>query len=319
MTGLWSTERRARLIRLAVVVCLCVVVRGHHAAYASEAGTSTYRAGFQDRLAGYLPPPGFYFEQKLEFYSGSATRVVGEGNVQIGLHATLPIQYSIFGQVTKNRLWDSYYAWGLVVPVVEPEVTGRVVALGGPLDRSQSVTGLSEIEVIPMALGWHNGRSHQRAWLVVYAPTGEYSTANFVNSSLNRWAVELDYGYTFLDPTTGLEFDVTPGYTINFENPETNYLSGQEFHVDYAALQHLRSGLGVGMVGYSFLQTTADSGSGAMLGAFEGRTFALGPIISYDTRLGGVPVGLTAKYYSEFGVSNRFEGHSYWLNISASF
>ncbi len=221
--------------------------------------------------------------------------------------------------MTRNKLWDSYYAWALIVPMAEPEVTGRIMALGGPLNRSQTVTALSEIEVIPVMLGWHNGRSNHKTWFVVYTPTGEYSTTNFVNSSLNRWAVEFDYGYTFLDPKTGLEFDVAPGYTINFENPETNYLSGQEFHMDYAALKHLPSGAGIGMVGYAFAQTTPDSGSGARLGAFKGRTFALGPLLCYDAKLGSVPVGLTFKYYSEFGVSKRFDGHSYWLNISAAF
>jgi hypothetical protein len=319
MAGLWSTMHRGRLTRRVMIVLLCWLAAGCRAAYASEAGMGTYPPGFQDRMSGYLPPPGFYFQQNLEFYSGSAGRVVGEGNIQVDLHLTLPVQYSILNGVTRNRLWDSYYAWAVIVPMAGPDVTGYVATPLGNLHRSQTVTALSEIEFIPMMLGWHNGRSNQKAWLVVYTPTGEYSTTNFVNSSLNRWAVEFDYAYTFFDPRTGIEFDVAPGYTINFENPETNYLSGQEFHMDYAALRHLPSGVGVGMAGYAFAQTTPDSGSGAKLGAFEGRTFALGPLLSYDMKLGSVPVGLTAKYYSEFGVSKRFDGHSYWLNISAAF
>jgi hypothetical protein len=39
----------------------------------------------------------------------------------------------------------------------------------------------------------------------------------------------------------------------------------------------------------------------------------------YNTKIGSVPVGFTGKYYGEFDVSKRFEGHSYWLNISAGF
>jgi len=270
-------------------------------------------------MAGYLPPPGFYFQQNLEFYTGHASRSVSLGRVEADLHGTLPVQYSIFNGVTKNRLWGSYYAWAAIIPIVEPELSGFLKTPIGDLGRSQTVAGLSEIEIIPMMLGWHNGRSNQKAWVVVYIPTGEFSTTNFLSTSLNRWALEFDYAYTFLDPRTGYEFDVAPGYTINFENPETNYLSGQEFHMDYAALKHWPNGLGVGAVGYAFVQTTPDSGSGAKLGAFEGRAFALGPILNYRATLGSVPVGLTAKYYSEFGVSNRFEGHSYWLNISAAF
>jgi hypothetical protein len=288
-------------------------------AQASESGQSSYPPGFQDTLAGFQPPPGTYFKQIAYFYTGYASKVVGERNIKINLHESLPIQFSMVNQVTKARLWGSNYAWAVLVPLAEPKLTGELVTPVGSIARSKSVTALSQIEVVPIMLGWHNGRSNQKAWLTVYAPTGEYNVKSFVNTSLNRWAVEFDYAYTFLDMKTGREFDAAPGYTFNFENPATNYTSGQEFHVDLAALKHYSAEWAIGAVGYVFIQTTPDTGSGARLGSFEGRTFALGPIATYSAKLGSVPIMLTGKYYSEFDVSNRFEGHSYWLNLNASF
>ena len=301
------------------LVALALILLAAPHAQASESGQSAYLPGFQDTLAGYQSPPGSYFKQILYFYNGSAGKVVGEGKVKVGLHESLPIQFSMVNQVTKSRLLGSNYAWALIIPFAEPELTGQIVTPLGNISRSRSVSALSDIVIVPIMLGWHNGRSHQKAWLNIYTPTGEYNVQSFVNAGLNRWAVEFDYAYTFLDMKTGCEFDIATGYTFNFENPATNYTSGQEFHMDFAAMKHYSAAVAVGAVGYAFVQTTPDSGSGAKLGAFEGRTFALGPIVTYNTKVGSVPIGLTGKYYGEFAVSRRFEGHSYWLNISAAF
>ena len=241
-----------------------------------------------------------------------------ERRVEEAPHECLPIQFSIFNQVTRTRLWGSNYAWGVIVPFAEPDLIGQIVTPNRNMSSGQSVSALGEMEIIPIMLGWHNGRSHQKTLMVVYPPTGEYNVNNFVNTSLNHWALEFDYAYTFLDPKTGLEFDAAPGYTFNFENSATSYQNGQEFHTDLAAIQHLSTSWALGAVGYIFVQTTGDSGSGARLGSFEGRAYALGPILTYRTKIGSVPVGLTGKYYGEFRVTNRFEGHSYWLNVNAA-
>ena len=287
--------------------------------YCSEGGQSSYFPGFQDTLAGFLPPPGFYFQEDVYFYTGDTARMVSGGLVKINLHGRLPIQFSIFNQVTKSRLWGSNYSWALVVPLAEPRLTGHRVILRGNTFADGSLSALGEIEIVPLMLGWHNGRSHQKTFIVVYAPTGVYDVNNFVNTSLNRWAVEFDYAYTFLDPKTGLEIDVAPGYTFNTTNPATEYHSGQEFHTDLAAIQHFSAQWAVGAVGYMFFQTTPDTGPGAKLGSFEGRAYALGPILTYNTNAGRVPIKLTGKYYGQFDVTNRFAGHSYWLNVNAAF
>ena len=270
-------------------------------------------------MAGVLPPPGIYFKESAFFYAGNGQLIVREGKIEANLHEYLPVQFTIVNQVTKTRLWGSYYSWALVAPFAEPSVAGQIVTAGGNISGSQSVSAYSEMYVMPLMLGWNKGRSYQKAWFSIYAPTGTYNVNDFVNTSLNHWAFEFDYAYTFLDPKTGLEFDAAPGYTFNTVNAATDYQSGQEFHLDYAALKHYSPELAVGAVGYAFVQTTPDYGSGAKLGSFEGRTFALGPIMTYNARLGAVPIQLAGKYYGEFDVTNRFAGHSYWLNASASF
>ena len=95
-------------------------------------------------------------------------------------------------------------------------------------------------------------------------------------------------GITYLHPKKGHEVSAYLGYTINFENPATNYLSGNEFHLDWFVGQHLPKGFAIGMAGYFYQQVTGDSGSGARLGAFQGQAMAIGPCVTYNGKIGKV-------------------------------
>lgn len=285
----------------------------------SEYRISTYFPGFRDVLVGVQPPPGFYLQERTLFYTGNVSRTLSAGRIAENAHVYIPVQFTLLESVTKTKVWGSYYAFGLIFPIVEPQISGTVQTPFGSRSFTQSISGLSQTQILPLVLGWHSGKSYQRAAMVVYAPTGNYDPLRAANTTLNRWAIEFDYGYTYLDRKTGVELDVAPGYTFNFRNPDTDYTSGQEFHIDFAALQHLSTSWAIGAVGYMFFQTTPDTGPGAILGANEGRTFALGPIAFYRSRLGGIPMTVTGKYYGEFGVSNRYAGHSYWFNMGFAF
>jgi hypothetical protein len=54
--------------------------------------------------------------------------------------------------------------------------------------------------------------------------------------------------------------------TFNFENTETNYRTGNEFHFEWAIGREIATGLVLGIVGYDYRQLSGDSGSGAALG-----------------------------------------------------
>ena len=66
----------------------------------------------------------------------------------------------------------------------------------------------------------------------------------------------------------------------------------------------------VGIVGYDYRQVTADTGSGAKFGSFEGRVDAIGPGLSYTTLIHEMPSVFNLRYYHEFNAKNRWEGNS---------
>jgi hypothetical protein len=61
---------------------------------------------------------------------------------------------------------------------------------------------------------------------------------------------------------------------------------------------------------------TPDSGTGAVLGAFEGRVVALGGSIGYTFEVGKLPISTRIKVYREFDVVNRPQGTAGYFTVS---
>ena len=120
-------------------------------------------------------------------------------------------------------------------------------------------------------------------------PIGQWELGNPVNIGFNRWVVDTTAAVTYLDQTTGLELSGAVGLTYNFENPDTDYKSGTELHAEGAAMMHLSHTFSIGVNGYALRQITGDSGSGAVLGDFEGQVFAIGPALDYTFKIGQLP------------------------------
>ncbi len=134
--------------------------------------------------------------------------------------------------------------------------------------------------------------------------------------SLNRPAVDLFGTITWLDPALGVDLSAAAGFMFNQTNTATNYKSGDEFHLEWAATKYLTKEFTIGLVGYYYQQLTPDSGTGARLGSFEGRVVALGGSIGYTFEVGKLPISTRLKIYREFAVQNRFEGTAGFFSVS---
>ena len=67
-------------------------------------------------------------------------------------------------------------------------------------------------------------------------------------------------------------------------------------------------------------QVTGDSGSGAVLGSFKGRTMALGPSLNFNTiNLNGPKASFALRYYHEFAVERRLAGQTFMASMSFKF
>ena len=141
-----------------------------------------------------------------------------------------------------------------------------------------------------------------------------YSATSIANLGFNRWALDITPAVTWFDAKSGAEISAAAGFTYNWENPDTDYKTGTEFHVEL--MQHFSKPFAAGLVGYHYQQVTGDSGAGAALGSFEGRVTALGPDISYTLICGKIPVSTELKVFHEFDVENRVEGNAGMFTVS---
>jgi hypothetical protein len=293
----------------------------------AEYGTGLYILGYQSTMAGYQPPPGFYLRNDLYVYQGNAQIMKFGGHLEVDLRSRLIMDVIGATYVTPLKILGANYAAGIIWSSATNSflkgsltVNTRFPTLNRLLSRSQEgdYTGVSDLLVTPINLGWHLGPWHIMAFGNFYAPVGSYNSDRRLNTGLGRWAVEPNVAVTWLRPGTKYpqEASISMGYTMNFQDAATLYTTGQEFHLEYFLGQHLPKGFTLGLAGYIYNQMTADTGSGATLGAFHGQTIALGPCLAFNSEIAGHAIGVNARYYNELRVINRFNGQAFFFTLS---
>lgn len=288
-------------------------------AMAVEGGTSFYILGGKTTMAGYLPPPGVYGVFSNYFYSGSADIDFESGGVSLsgGIEAEAYIGMPTALWVTPGDVLGGNLAFSLTTPFGGKHLDAAVLSsrFGTEFGAERENWAFGD-PVLGTSLGWHEGNLHYTLGTLVNVPIGQWEFGNPVNIGFNRWVIDTTGALTYLNPETGVELSGAAGFTFNFENPDTDYKSGTEFHAEAAAMLHLSPTFSFGVNGYAYKQITGDSGSGAKLGSFEGQVFAVGPAVDYTFKVGELPVALNLRYFYEFGVENRLEGHAGFLNLA---
>lgn len=294
-------------------------------AHAEEGGSGHYAPGATADFIDALPgKPGLVIANAFTYYNGGATPPIDfAGDPTINANATLYAD-SIFALYeTPLRVLGGNYAVATVIPYVWLQVDGKVAL--GPLTPkvNDSTSGLGDIELIPFILGWTNSMDMKYdVRLGIYAPTGEYEKGQLANAGRNYWTFEPKVSFSWLSTKIGTEVTVFTGFDINTKNEDTDYQSGASFHLDGTVAQHLPlfgGFAGVGAEGFIYEQISADSGSGATLGSFEGHTYGVGPVVSYAHKLGKYDFAGEVKWLPEVDVSKRLKGDYLWVKLGIVF
>ena len=75
----------------------------------------------------------------------------------------------------------------------------------------------------------------------------------------------------------------------------------------------------LGLEGWYFQQVSCDSGAGATLGCFKGRTAGIGPVLGYIQPIGQDKLIFEAKWLPELDTKNRLKGDYVWLKMVYKF
>ena len=306
---------------------------------ADESGTSFWLPGIFGSLAAAPGQPGWAFATVYYHTSVSAGADVARSrelqigslnpNLNVNLNATLKADADLALLVPSYTFATPVFGGQLAVQMAT--IVGRTSAtVNGTLSASlppfgllrtdsigDSVTGFGDLYP-QMSLKWNFGVNNFMTYVTGDIPVGNYSSMRLANLGLGHGAIDAGAGYTYFNPATGHEFSAVTGLTYNFTNPVTNYQSGVDWHLDWAASQFVSKQVLIGLVGYVYQQLTADSGQAAILGDFKSRVFAAGPQIGFIFPVGDMQGYLNLKGYKEFGAENRPEGWNAWLTFSLS-
>jgi len=308
-------------------------------ARAAEAAKGFYLLGSNASVANIVPPPGTYLVNYKYYYGGNASadparsvleNDLGRFELDVGadVRADFFLDVPVFLWVAPRKLLNGRFGFGLLTPVGYQDISADASALAsltlqdGRTFQRGATFGINDDTfsfgdpVIHSFIGWDRGNWHWRLASLTNIPIGAYDDENVANMGFNRWGTDLHGGFTWLDPNIGFEVSATAGFTFNGRNPDTDYKTGTEFHVEYALMKHFSKAFSAGLVGFHYQQVTGDSGDGARLGDFKGRATALGPSLNFNTQIRKIPVSTSLRWYHEVDVKNRLEGDSVYLQTT---
>ena len=333
---IFRQSSRWNLIGLVILLGAALAAQS---AKAAEDAKGFYLLGSNAAVANIVPPPGTYLVNWKYFYNGDATadparsvvaNDLGRFELDVDVDATANVFVELPGiiWVAPRKFLNGRFGFGLLTPVGYQDISADASALAsltltdGRTFQRGATFGINDDTFSfgdPIAhsfIGWNRGNWHWRLATLTNIPIGAYDDENIVNMGFNRWATDIHGGFTWLDPNVGFEVTATAGFTFNGRNPDTDYKTGTEFHVEYALMKHFSKRFSAGLVGFHYQQVTGDSGDGARLGDFKGRATALGPSLNFNTQIRKIPVSTSLRWYHEVDVKNRLEGDSVYLQTT---
>lgn len=135
--------------------------------------------------------------------------------------------------VTDYRILGARYGAGIVLPtVINAHADGSVSAADRALFAKSDISGLGDAYLSPVLLNWKVGNNDLTFAPGIIAPTGRYREDRLLNTGRNYWAFDLAGSWTWLHPTGGHEVSISAGVLFNERNHDTDYRTGDEFHLD---------------------------------------------------------------------------------------
>ena len=133
------------------------------------------------------------------------------------------------GAAIAGLLWvsEKKFLGGTYGFSVWPGVTNNALELPALQTDSKTSTGLADIYIQPIILGWNKAQADFTAGLGIYAPTGEFEAGGDSNRGLGMWSYEIFGGTTlYFDEARTWHFAATAFYETHGEKDGTDIRVG---------------------------------------------------------------------------------------------
>jgi hypothetical protein len=266
--------------------------------------------------SGSQPPPGYYVAVPLWFYTADAVKG-REGNEVL----TGNLDAAVFGValngVTGAKLLGANYGFLVVLPWANNRVQGA-----SDFDSNPG-TGLTDMYVQPINLGWHRPRADVVAAYGLFIPTGRYEDGAANNTGLGQWTQEILIGTTvYLNESRTLHAATVATFDFTSEKEDSETKVGNILNLEGGlGADFLEGGLTVGVAYYGTFKLTEDrfdSRRPSLLIRGKNRVWGLGPEVTLALAARRSVYGfLTVRYQWELGARTTTEGAAW--NILLTF
>ena len=266
--------------------------------------------------SGSQAPPGAYVAIPLYFYTADAVKN-RDGNEFL----TGNLDAAVFGValnvVTSTRLLGANYGFLVALPWANNRVQGVEDFDSNP------GTGLTDVFIQPINLGWHQPRADFTAAYGLYLPTGRYEHGAENNTGLGMWAHEILLGTTvYVNPQRTIHAATTATFTFQSEKADSDTRVGNIVNLEGGVgADFIGGGLTAGLAYYGTFKLTDDRFDGVLPSVLirgRNRVWGLGPEVTLAIAANKTVYGfVTVRYQWEIGARTTTEGAAW--NILATF
>jgi hypothetical protein len=253
---------------------------------ASAAGH--YVPGVEGIQAASVPPPGMYYLGYLVNYSIDELRAPGSNTVPGSNTGTVSALANRLVYISSTKVLGADYGVEAIVPVVRKSLAFNAASI------SESDTGVGDIYLGPLVLGWHGSN-----WDAVAAAGLWFDNASSNGKSLPGNG----YKSTMLTGGGTYYFDAAKKWTgsalVRYEmnsKDDSGFEPGDQVTMEWGFAKSIGP-VQVGVVGYDQWQTSKDSGT--LASGNKSARHAIGAEVVYPL-MKEAGVMLKAAYYNEY-------------------
>lgn len=267
--------------------------------------------------AGTQPPPGWYVVPLYYDYSADKFRDKNGDKFLANVNAgSIDVGAAVVGMlwVTEKKVLGANYSF-----TIWPAVTNNALEFPATGIDEKVSTGLADLYIQPINLGWNTERADFTAGLGVYVPTGEYDSNGSSNRGLGMWSYEVFGGTTvYFDQAKTWHFATFAAFETHGKKDGTDTRVGDLLTLEGGLGKSFKDGVfSVGIAYYAQWKLSDDDfglnpslPAGRDLGRH--RVYGFGPEITIPLASKKTLFGfLNLRYLKETGARTALEGDTF--------
>jgi hypothetical protein len=272
--------------------------------------------------SGTQAPPGFYVVPLIYDYRADTLRDRnGDSRPGLASGGSVDAQAAMVGLLwtSEKKILGGNYGFEIWPGVTNNSLAAPIFGL-----NEKTSTGVADLYIRPISLGWTTVRADFITGLGIFAPTGDWELAGDSNRGLGMWSYEVFGGTTvYFDEARTWHLSALATYETHGKKDDTNIRVGDLLTLEGGLGKSFMDGaLVVGMTYYAQWKVTEDdlglsfSLPGGPL-SNKHRVYGFGPEVTLPIASKSKLFGfLTLRYVWETGARSTLEGNTFVAMLS---